>query len=229
MMNDRLAGNNPFWPRSSPERIRTGAIPRLSSIAFLVTVAACCGVNAPKATLGGEPEPVPSFTRKTNVLKANDVILVRVYQEEDLETKATIDRDGLITLPLLGTVEVRNRTPEQAAALIRELYAKDYVVNPRVSLSVLEHAKLHFTVMGQVQRPGAYEFPSEDPLNLLQAIAMAGGFTRMGAPTKVSLQRIVNGQLVIYPLNADQMSKDKKAKQFVLMPDDIITVAERIF
>jgi polysaccharide biosynthesis/export protein len=109
------------------------------------------------------------------------------------------------------------------------LYAKDYVVNPRVSLSVLEHAKLHFTVMGQVQRPGAYEFPSEDHLNLLQAIAMAGGFTRMGAPTKVSLQRIVNGQLVIYPLNADQMSKDKKAKQFVLMPDDIITVAERIF
>jgi hypothetical protein len=51
----------------------------------------------------------------------------------------------------------------------------------------------------------------------------------MGAPSKVSLQRLRNGQLVIFPLNADQMSKDKKAHPFELMPDDIITVGERIF
>jgi polysaccharide export outer membrane protein len=109
------------------------------------------------------------------------------------------------------------------------LYARDYLVNPRVSLSIVEHAKLRFTVMGQVQRPGTYEFPSDEPLNLLQGIAMAGGYTRMGAPSKVSLQRIINAQLVIYPLNADQMSKDKKAKPFEIMPDDIITIGERIF
>ena len=229
MMNTRLAGSYRLLPRSSPERIRPGAMPRLALTALLLAAAVCCGVNAPRAAAVGEPELAPSLTQKTNVLKANDVILVKVYQEDDLETKATIDRDGLITLPLLGAVEMRNRTPEQATALIRELYAKDYLVNPRVSLSVLEHAKLHFTIMGQVQRPGAYEFNPEEPLNLLQAIAMAGGFTRMGAPTKVSVQRMINGQLAISPLNADQMSKDKKAKPFVLMPDDIITVAERIF
>ena len=202
---------------------------RLSLAVVLLTVATCCGMNGPVASWSAEPQPNVVLTQKTNVLKPNDVIMVKVYQEDDLETKTAIDRDGLITLPLLGAVQVRNKTPEQATALIRELYAKDYLVNPRVSLTILEHAKLRFTVMGQVQRPGPYEFPADEPLNLLQGIAMAGGYTRMGAPSKVSLQRMQNGQPAIYPLNADQMSRDKKAKPFEIMPDDIITVGERIF
>jgi polysaccharide export outer membrane protein len=229
MLKKRLAGHYRLSPRVSLERDQRGAKPCLSLIAALVTVAVYCGANTPMATVAGEPEPVPPLTQKTNVLKPNDILLVKVYQEDDLETKTAIDRDGLITLPLLGTVQVRNKTPEQATALIRELYAKDYLVNPRVSLTILEHAKLRFTVMGQVQRPGPYEFPADEPLNLLQGIAMAGGYTRMGAPSKVSLQRMQNGQPAIYPLNADQMSKDKKAKPFGFMPDDFITVGERIF
>jgi protein involved in polysaccharide export with SLBB domain len=183
---------------------------------------------APHSLAGEVDSPAPS-TQKTNVLKPNDVILVKVYQEDDLETKIAIDRDGLVALPLLGTVQLGNRTPEQATALIRDLYAKNYLVNPRVSLTLLEHAKERFTVMGQVQRPGTYEFPDGQSLNLLQGIAMAGGYTRMGAPSKVSLQRLQNGQPAIFPLNADQMSKDKKAKPFVIMPDDIIIIGERVF
>ena len=229
MMKKRLAVNHRLSGGHSLEGDRPGAKLRLSLMAAVATVGVYCGANAPRATIAGEAELPLSLTQKTNVLKPNDVILVKVYQEDDLETRAAIDRDGLITLPLLGTVEVRNRTPEQATALIRELYAKDYLVNPRVSLTILEHAKLRFTVMGQVQRPGAFEFPADEHLNLLQGIAMAGGYTRMGSPSKVSLQRMQNGQPTIYPLNADQMSKDKKAKPFEIMPDDIITVGERIF
>jgi protein involved in polysaccharide export with SLBB domain len=229
MLNNRPAGDYRRLPCLYLERGRPGAKPLLSLLAALVSVAVCCCAYAPRATVAGEPEPMPSLTQKTNVLKPNDVILVKVYQEEDLETKATIDKDGLITLPLLGTVEVGSRTPEQATSLIQGFYAKDYLVNPRVSLAILEHAKLRFTVMGQVQRPGTYEFPADEPLNLLQGIAMAGGYTRMGSPSKVSLQRMQKGQPTIYPLNADQMSKDKKTRPFEIMPDDIITVGERIF
>jgi polysaccharide export outer membrane protein len=201
---------------------------RRSWMAALAAVAMCCGVIAPTTTSAGGSGP-SAPTPKTNVLKPNDVILVKVYQEDDLETKAAIDRDGWITLPLLGAVQVGKKTPEQAAAVIRDLYGKDYLVNPRVSLMILEHAKLRFTVMGQVQRPGTYEFPADEPLNLLQGIAMAGGYTRMGAPSRVTLQRLQNGQPVIYPLNATQMSKDKNAAPFEIMPDDIITVGERVF
>ena len=57
----------------------------------------------------------------------------------------------------------------------------------------------------------------------------AGGYTRLGSPSKVSLRRLQNGQPVVFSLNAEQMSKDKKSKPFVILPDDIITVGERIF
>lgn len=162
-------------------------------------------------------------------LKPNDVILVKVYQEDDLETRATLDRDGLITLPLLGTVQVRNKTLDEAAVLIGDLYGRDFLVNPRVTITLLEHAKRRFTVMGQVQRPGTYEFPENEQLTLLQGIAMAGGYTRMSAPARISLQRLVKGVPTHYPLNAEQMSQDRKAKPFEILPDDIIIVGERVF
>lgn len=177
----------------------------------------------------GSDTAVAAPLLKLNVLRPNDVVWVKVYQEDDLETKAAVDKDGFITMPLLGPVQVGQKTAEEATGLIRSLYAKDYLVNPRVSVTLIERARLRFTVMGQVQRPGTYEFPDNESLNLLQAIAMAGGYTRLGAPSKVGLQRMQDGKPVVIPLNAELMSKDKQAKPFELMPDDIITVGERIF
>jgi protein involved in polysaccharide export with SLBB domain len=185
--------------------------------------------SAVLATAASTVETTVPITLKTKILGPNDVVQVRVYQEDDLETKAVINKEGQITLPLLGPVEVGQKTPDEATALIRGLYAKDYLVNPQVSVTVVEHAKLRFTVLGQVQRPGTYEFPVNEPLNLLQGIAMGGGYTRLGAPSKVSVQRLQNGKSVVFPLNAELMSKDKKMKPFEIMPDDIITVGERIF
>ena len=185
--------------------------------------------SAPAANVSAPAEVAAPATQRTKVLGPNDCVQVRVYQEEDLETKAVINKDGMITLPLLGPVRVGQKTLEEATELIRGLYEKDYLVNPQVSLTVVEHAKLRFTVLGQVQKPGTYEFPVNQPVNLLQGIAMAGGYTRLGAPSKVTLQRLENGQRVVFPLNAEQMSKDKKTKPFELAPEDIVTVGERIF
>lgn len=166
---------------------------------------------------------------KLNVLRPRDQVWVKVYQEEDLESKTTVDKNGFITLPLIGQVPVGQKTPEEASALIRELYSKDYLVNPQVNLMVVERAKVRFTVMGQVQRPGSLEILDGEPLNLLQAIAMAGGFTRLAAPNKVTLQRMQDGKPVVILVNAEQMSKDKRAKPMEVLPDDIITVGERVF
>jgi hypothetical protein len=70
--------------------------------------------------------------------------------------------------------------------------------------------------------------PGEESINLLQAISMAGGYTRIGAPWKITLQRTVNEEQKIFKLDADAMSKDKKSKPFEILPDDSITVGEKI-
>jgi len=118
---------------------------------------------------------------------------------------------------------------EQATAKIRDMYDKDYLVNPKVTIQVDQLAVLRFTVLGQVQRPGSFEFPPNESLNLLEGLAMAGGYTRLAAPSKVTLQRNVNGELKVFHLDADAMARDKTNKPFQLLPDDTVTVEERVF
>ena len=162
-------------------------------------------------------------------LQPNDVLQVMVYQEPDLATKVTLDERGMAALPLIGPVKLAGLTLEQATAKIRELYDKDYLVNPKVTIQVDQFAILRFTVLGQVQKPGSFEFPPNESLNLLEGLAMAGGYTRLAAPNKVTLQRNVNGEQKIYHLDAEAMARDKTNKPFQLLPDDTVTVEERVF
>jgi len=177
------------------------------------------------------PSPALSSGTETNVhlLVPDDLVEIKVYQQPDLETKARIDRDGTVTMPLLGSVRISGKTDEQARALIHDLLAKDYLVNPQVSVTVVEYAKRSFTILGEVQRPGTYEIPSGESVTLLQAIAFAGGYTRIGSPSKVIVQRIEDGQKKIYNLDAGAMARDERVKPFEVLPNDSITVGEKFF
>ena len=173
-------------------------------------------------------DPAEPKVPKVYVLRPDDTVQVTVYQEEDMGAKARLEKDGTILLPLLGKIQIGGKSLEDASRAIRELLGKDYLVNPQVSVSIVEYGKRRFTVLGQVQRPGSYEMPSEEPMNLLQAIAVAGGYTRIGAPTKVTVQRRVNDETKTFKLDAEAMSKDQNAKPFEIQPDDTITIGERL-
>jgi polysaccharide export outer membrane protein len=163
------------------------------------------------------------------LLTANDTISVTVYEEDDLSTKTIIDTNGMVMLPLLGQVKISSMTVAQATARIQELYNKDYLVNPRVNLIVEQYAEKRFSVLGEVQRPGSFDLPPNESVSLLQAIAMSGGYTRLGAPAKVSVRRVENGSPKIYHLDAGQMAEDASRKPFEVLPDDVITVGQRSF
>jgi len=166
---------------------------------------------------------------KVHLLVPDDLIEIKVYQQPDLETRARIAMDGTVTIPLLGAITVNGMSVEEARAKIHDLLAKDYLVKPQVSVTVVEYAKRVFTILGEVQRPGTYEIPTGEPFNLLQAIALAGGYTRIGSPGKVIVQRIENGQKRIYNLDAGSMAKDERVKPFAIVPNDAITVGEKFF
>lgn len=163
------------------------------------------------------------------VLSPNDVISMTVFQEDDLQTKAIIDKNGMVMLPLLGQMKIGGLTIGQATTQIQQLYDRDYLVNPQVNLIVEKFADRHFAVLGQVQHPGSFDFPQNEPVNLLEAIAMAGSYTRLGAPSKVSVRRVENGSPKVYHFDAGKMAKDQNKKPFDILPDDIINVGERTF
>ena len=163
------------------------------------------------------------------VLSPNDQIAMTVFQEEDLKTETTVDVNGMVMLPLLGEVKIGGMTLAQATTRIQQLYDEDYLVKPQVNLVVEKFAARHYAVLGQLQRPGSFDFPQNEPVSLLEAIATAGGYTRLGAPSKVSVRRVENGAQQIYHLDADQLAQDLKKKAFQVLPNDVITVGERTF
>jgi len=126
-------------------------------------------------------------------------------------------------------VRVGGKSAQEAARTIRELLAKSYLVNPQVSVTVKEYSKRRFTVLGEVQKPGAYELPDQDSIGLLEAIGMAGGYTRIAEPAKITLKRTVNGIETVIRLNAKSMAKDGETRSINIRPGDVITVGERLF
>jgi len=195
--------------------------------------AVCLGASGASSLFAGATDqPVEAANTKPDsarVLSPNDVIAVTVYQEDDLATKTIIDKNGMVMLPLLGQVKISGMTVGDATTRIQQLYNKDYLVDPQVNLIVEHFAERRFAVLGQVQHPGNFDFPQNESMNLLEAIAIGGGYTRLGAPSKVDVRRIENGSAKIHHLDAGEMSKDPRIKPFEILPDDIITVGERTF
>jgi len=161
-------------------------------------------------------------------LSVDDQIGVEVFGEDDLRTAARINAEGAVSLPLLGSVKLSGLTLNQAAARLTELYGRDYLVNPKVNVMLINYAKRRFTVLGQVNRPGSYEMPEGSPsgIDLLEAIAIAGGYTRIAAPERISVKR--RDQVV--RVDAKKIARRGGSESgFRVEPGDTITVGESIF
>ena len=108
-------------------------------------------------------------------LGPQDIVRVGVYGHGDLGTSGgRVDMEGNLSLPLVGPVKVAGLSVSQARLAITAAYAQ-FVKDPRVDVSIVNHSARRFYVLGEVARPGSLEL--ERPLNVMQAMALAGGFT----------------------------------------------------
>ena len=164
------------------------------------------------------------------VLSANDQVAVEVFGEDDLRTNGRLNAEGNLSLPLLGSVHLAGMSLTQATARVTELYARDYLVNPKVNVSLVSYAKRRFTVLGQVNRPGSFEMPEGSPtgIDLLEAIAMAGGYTRIAAPERITVRRHGAKGDEVLKVDAKRLARGS-TNNFRVIPGDTITVAESIF
>lgn len=195
----------------------------------LVSVLLLGGLRAQTSAPDSESTP-PAITETDYLLRQGDVLQIKIFQHEDLTRETSVSTEFTISLPLIGTVDLRNRTVRQAEELIRALYDRDYLVNPQVTVFVLRYAERSVNVIGMVNQPQAVPFPPERGLTLMQAISRAGGFNRLADRTRVSLTRKdENGQTETFRINADKLLNSSSDNSWPLQVDDVIFVPEKIF
>jgi protein involved in polysaccharide export with SLBB domain len=145
-------------------------------------------------------------------LGAGDRVGVTVFGEETITGEYDVDNNGAVNMPLVGAISAKNKTPRQFQNDLRTALVKGGVVNnAQVSVNVVKYRP--FFVLGEVQKPGAY--PYYAGATVLNAVAMAGGYTYRAATNSVTVTR------------NDQERAAKE--QSLLQPGDVVTVPLRWF
>jgi polysaccharide export outer membrane protein len=159
-----------------------------------------------------------------------------------LPTEGELDLLGAIALASGYTadadparVEVRRTVngqdvviPVNATELARNSKVKSFILQPGDSITV-HYAQTWVTVIGEVFKPGQVRIPPEGGLDLLGAVAQAGGFDPNADLARVSVRRTVNGKDIILNVDAKKLSHDSHVEAFMMQPGDSVTVPQRMF
>jgi polysaccharide export outer membrane protein len=159
-------------------------------------------------------------------LGAGDVIEVRVYQEPELSGVYQVGRDGDVIFPLCQRVVVGGLSPNGAAEKLRACLSAGFMRDPQVSVLVKEYNSKKVFVFGEVQKPGTFVY--EDGMSIVQAVTLAGGFTKTASQNSTSVTRRVKGQEVKMKVNVQDIALGK-VPNFMLEPGDIVYVPESLF
>jgi polysaccharide export outer membrane protein len=158
------------------------------------------------------------------VLRPNDTIHLSVFGQPDLTKTTRILNTGEASFELIDAVKIGGLTVAAAEQLIRDLYAADYLVDPRLSLTVADYATELISVIGSVNAPGNIPIPASGELDLGSAMAIAGGPTPTADTSAIQLVR-ASGGTSTYSMTAVQGS----AGRTPLRPGDRIIVNESRF
>jgi polysaccharide biosynthesis/export protein len=137
-----------------------------------------------------------------------DQLDITVYGQDNLTRTLRVNGRGVIVMPLVGSVKVAGKTPQEIEEQLMELYGARFLVNPQITVGVKEYRHQRVAVTGAVARPGSFELIG--PRTLMEVLAMAGGFANLGPATGGGAQAgdVVN---VIRHQNSGDALKTTKA------------------
>jgi polysaccharide export outer membrane protein len=148
-------------------------------------------------------------------LGIGDKLRVTVFNEADLSGDFDVNDQGEIALPLIGQVDVAGRSVAEFQAEVTRKYGATYLVNPRVSVAVLNYRP--FFILGEVKTPASY--PYVNGMTVINAIALAGGYT----------PRADKRNIVIKRGNDPSATEQAASEDAPVLPGDVIRVPERFF
>jgi polysaccharide biosynthesis/export protein len=167
-------------------------------------------------------EKTEKVSRPPYRLQPGDVIAVSVWKEQDLQREVLVRPDGALTFPLAGEVNVDGQTVEELrVALVERL--RRFVPDPVVTVSVKEIGGNRVYVLGKVARPG--EFPFSSPVDVMQALSLAGGATPFAQVNDIVILRRDNGAQQALHFRYGEVERGRNLQQnFLLQSGDTVVV-----
>lgn len=172
------------------------------------------------ASLPAPPQLPPEGAEPYRVGVA-DELGYRVLPDPPIEGTAVVRPDGRISVALIGDVDAVGKTPSEIAAEIEQRMAK-YRQSPLVTVSVSMATSHSVSVLGEVMRPGRFAIKEET--RLADAVALAGGTTKLAAGARVRLMRWEGGSTVAYEVDLDDIEHGFGATNVVLLDGDLVFV-----
>ena len=156
----------------------------------------------------------------------DDTFEVRVFGEQDLSNTYRVASDGTIDFPLAGRIRVTGLRTGDIQKEILERLRNGYLKDPQVTVSMKEWHSRKISVLGQVQKPGPVEYHPH--MTIIDAIALAGGFTGIAAKNSVSVRREGGGKVESRVYRVADITEGRSSNIAVL-PGDVVVVEERLF
>lgn len=185
----------------------------LAVLALALVLADCAGNGMDTVAVARPDEAtIPASELR---LAPGDSIRVTVFNEASLSGTYQIDDDGYVSLPLAGTVKAAGATKIEFERVLAGKLKGDYLTNPKITVEVASFRP--YFILGEVEKPGQYNYSSN--LNVMSAMAVAGGPTYRASQSDVLIQRGGRGDFKRYPLSPTVL----------IYPGDLIRVPERYF
>jgi polysaccharide export outer membrane protein len=188
----------------------------ISSVKFVllpVFLAACFWTVAPGAGAADRPD---------YKIGVGDILKIQTWKEEDLSFEALpVRTDGKITFPLLDDIPAEGRTTVELKKEI-EKRLSEFVESPAVTVTLVNPVSQRYYILGEVQNVG--EYPLVKKLTIVQAFALARGFTEWAAKDRIILYRRSSGKEVMIKIDYNDIVKGRLNKDIQLKADDIIIV-----
>jgi polysaccharide export outer membrane protein len=213
----------------------------LLSLAVLITSQVAGSGQAQTPTTIKPPAPAQFVA--TYKVGASDVLGIKVFGEDDLSNKYTVDTDGSITFPYIGRVQVGGKTTREIEEGLTKALVPDWLKRGQVSVEIAQYRSRSIYVMGEVRTPGRYNI--EGPMTLLEVIANAGSTTDAASNT-IIVQRYKDGVAAavsapvepgdpryseVMRINMEDLREGKLSANLLLQDADMIIVppAERFY
>ncbi len=152
---------------------------KLAILACLGLLLAACSSAPPPAAA------TTAFSQVAYTMGPGDKLRVVIFRHDDLSGEFTLDGAGKFAMPLVGEIDALGLTSTELEQRIEKKYSEGYLVDPQVSIQVENYRP--FYILGEVNKPGQYEYVNG--MTMLNAVALAGGFTYRAAQNSVTVKR----------------------------------------